>query len=348
MWVYALALLLLGLLPFWGGPRPLGLDLRGSATDMGRDQGRAWRRRIRLLSDLYLKRTVCGNRDEVLRRGCAAAAALRVRIDPRQAEELHALAAAAGIPPDLALFGNSFIDLGYAGGACRTVVRTADPAGLLHGHNLDWDSVAGLANWNIAIIRRTPADGRHATVAIAMPGMVGALDIINERGLALSLNLVGSRGPSAAEPGFVLLRRVAETCGTFAEARTALLAVPPGLPFSVTVSAAAERRAAVFEPWPEGLRERLPVDALLTADNDTWAGDDLGRCRVDRAVRALPGTGLAGMQAALRHPDVLIACNLYSVVFDFAGNRLHLASGHTPAAPGRYRSYPLFPPRRPP
>jgi hypothetical protein len=48
------------------------------------------------------------------------------------------------------------------------------------------------------------------------------------------------------------------------------------------------------------------------------------------------------VQAVLRHPDVLMACNIYSVIFDYGGNRLYLASGSTPAAARAYRVHELF------
>jgi hypothetical protein len=50
------------------------------------------------------------------------------------------------------------------------------------------------------------------------------------------------------------------------------------------------------------------------------------------------------MQAILRHPEVLLACNIYSVIFDAARNRLYLASGSTPAAVRPYRVHELFAP----
>jgi len=49
-----------------------------------------------------------------------------------------------------------------------------------------------------------------------------------------------------------------------------------------------------------------------------------------------------GVRAVLGNPEVMMDCNIYSVIFDFRGNRLWLASGGVPAARGVCRGCPLF------
>jgi hypothetical protein len=49
-----------------------------------------------------------------------------------------------------------------------------------------------------------------------------------------------------------------------------------------------------------------------------------------------------GLIQVLRHPKVMVASNLYSVIFDFRNNTLLLSSGKLPAAKYEYREYPLF------
>jgi hypothetical protein len=75
------------------------------------------------------------------------------------------------------------------------VDRPADITDSLAYRNDEWNSstptiwtgtLGGLDRWTTCIVRREPSSGRFKTVAIGLPGMVGAPDIINEKGLALS------------------------------------------------------------------------------------------------------------------------------------------------------------------
>jgi hypothetical protein len=326
----------------------LELRLAGTPEQMGRDHGRACKWRIRLLCGVYVKHFIGQWDRNVLAGRTAKALAVRPTLDPRHRAEAEALIAAAGIEPGLLYLGNSFLDLGYSAAGCRGVVwqrpaAAGAPGGFLHAHNLDWDSLAGLANWNITIFRRTPADGRCRTVGLALPGMLGALDIINEHGLALSANWAGSGQERPAEPVFLAMRRIAESCRTFAEARAELRKLAPDGPFAITLSAAAEGRAAVFEPQGGRLFERPLAGGVLTADNSLRGNAMADSVLEIAARRAAPaGRTPAALQALLAAPDVLLGCNLYSVIFDWPGDRLYLASGRTPAASRGHREFPLF------
>jgi hypothetical protein len=128
--------------------------------------------------------------------------------------------------------------MGSARAGCRSLV-VQTPQGMLHAHNLDWDDLAGLGRWTVCVIRRRPDDGRLATVAIGFPGQVGAMDIINERGVALSFNQLGRGKRAVSEPVWIAMRRIAETKASFGPARTAILELPPGMPFLITLSDSA-------------------------------------------------------------------------------------------------------------
>lgn len=344
---YALyAAILVGLLCFrlWDGPRPQVVCVAGSPEAMGAQFGRATRLRVKLLCRVYVKGFICRNQPEVYRQRSQAAMQLWTSIAAPYQAELEALANAAGVEREAVLLGNSFVDLGFSAVGCRAVAAPT-PTGMLHGHNLDWDSVGGLANWSITLIRRSPGDGRFRTVAIGLPGLVGALDIANEHGLCLSVNQVscGSRDP--AEPALIRLRRVAETCRTYAEARREILAASPDMPFALTVSSAREGLSGVFEPGRQAVTERPAGSGRAWADNATWGASDAGaRSALGQVVGVSRLETPDDMQAILRHPEVLLACNIYSVIFDAARNRLYLASGSTPAAARPYRVYELFAP----
>ena len=48
------------------------------------------------------------------------------------------------------------------------------------------------------------------------------------------------------------------------------------------------------------------------------------------------------MKKILRNKQVLLGCNIYSVIFDYKNNAFYLASGKIPAANGKYRKFTLF------
>lgn len=339
-WLYLFVVLLIFAWCLLPGPRPLLARLHGTPTEMGTQLGRQYRLLTKLLCRVYIKGFICRNDEALMKTRCDKALALWPCLEARYQEEFTALSAAAGVDCGLLLLGNSFIDLGFSAYGCRAVVSTQGDR-LLHAHNLDWDSIGGLANWGITVVRRQPVDGRLRTVAVGLPGMVGALDIANEKGVCLSLNQITYGTGEQTEPIFIRLRRIAETCADFATARAEILRMSPGTPFILTLSSATEKQSAVFEPLGKVVMERGPEQGLLAADNVTW-GKSFHQSHIDQAVRRHTITDVAAMQAALRDQEVLLACNIYSVIFDFTRNRLYLASGHTPAAAGPYREYPLF------
>ena len=345
-WFYGAVLFGLALSPLWRGPAPREFRLRGSAAEMGAQFGRQARLAVQLLCRVYVRGFICRNDARIYRERCGKAMDLWGGLEPAYRAELDALASAAGVDRAAVLLGNSFIDLGYSAYGCRAVAVRA-PGGMLHGHNLDWDSVGGLANWSVSLIRRDPGDGRFRTVTVGLPGMIGALDIANDQGLCLSLNQISFGRGVATEPAFVKLRRIAETCATYEQARRKLLAPAPDMPFVITLSSAREGLSGVFEPGLRGPLERPARQGRSWADNGTWGTTGCGGSALGQVVVAARLESSADVQSVLRHPDVLLGCNIYSVVFEPARNRLHIASGRTPAAAGHYRRYELFAHARP-
>ena len=245
-----------------------------------------------------------------------------------------------GVPISALAFGNTFLDIGTARVGCRSVVLSQSNM-VFHAHNLDWDNLGGFGRWVTCIVRRNPTDGRLATVNIGFPGMIGALDIINEKGLALSFNQLGWGKGGTNEPVFIMLRRIAETCDSLEMARTNLSNAPEGMPFIVTVSDAMMGKGSVFERVHNGMLER-PLQGGFVAACNTAQGTNFGTTKLDQILAEAESTDLSGIQLVMGTPGVLLECNLYSVIFDFHHNRMWLASGQVPAAKGRYREYPLF------
>jgi hypothetical protein len=171
----------------WYKPAPTQLHLAGTSADIGTGYGRALAFRMKLVTRIYLDRIVCGGDTALIQARPAKATASMTSWPSLYSTELAAMASAAGVDQGALAYGNCFLDLGNAKAGCRSLVVATNNL-FLHGHNLDWDNLGGLGRWTTCIIRRKPADGRFQTVSIGFPGMVGALDIINEKGLALSFN----------------------------------------------------------------------------------------------------------------------------------------------------------------
>lgn len=336
-------ILLVLLVGYWlsAGPAPSEVVLRGGPNEMGRAAGERFSVRIRLLSRVYLRALICGN-DEVLWEAQKAHALAAVKQwEPRYREELEALAEGAGVSDGAMAFGNTFLDGGSGQVACRSVALEA-PGGMLHAHNMDWDSLAGLANWSVVLLRRYPDDGRFATVSVGFPGLVGSLSVINEHGIGLSVNQAPWTGAAAGDPVFVRVRRVAETCRRFDQAVAALRETDPNVRFFILVSSATEQRAAWFQPDAEQWRVNEPVDGTVAGGNAFLSKTEASS--VWQVTREMGPTDAMGLIGVLRDERVMQACNIYSVVFDYAANRLWLASGKTPAAVLDYREFELFDP----
>ncbi len=319
------------------------IRLHGTPTEMGTQHGQARSWSIALLMKIYIYRIICRNDEAKYKVRTAAAKKLLEKIDPRWLTEITATAKAAGVRPESVMLGNTFLDLGLYLAACRQVIVKTDN-GLLHSHNLDWDNLAGIGNFLVTIFRTSAAPNRFATVHLGFPGMIGALDIINEKGIALSFNQVGVARGKCEMPIFIKMRDIAERCDSFAAAKNELLNMPPGMPFCIGLSDAKTGQAAVFERGSSNeVNERTPYKSIITADNNLWYGDKMrGRCTVDDVAHAVNPTNVAGVKKVLRNKQVLLACNIYSVIFDYHNNKFYLAAGNIPAAEDTYKEYQLF------
>ncbi len=330
--------LLAGLI--WYKPSPFQVALVGDSRELGSSYGRKLGFPMRLVTRFYLDQVICQGSPELIERSRAAALRSLPNWPVPYREELHAAADAARIPVGALAFGNTFLDLGRARVGCWSVVVFQSNT-VFHAHNLDWDNLGGLGRWAVCIVRRLPNEGRFATVSVGFPGMIGALDIINERGLGLSFNQLGWGNGGTNEPVFIMLRSIAETCDSLAAARTNLFNAPAGMPFIITVSDARAGQGSVFERVHGSVVERSLQAGFVAACN-TIQGTNSGTTQLDRSLAEATTLNFARVSQILAGPRVLLECNIYSVIFDFHHNRLLLASGELTAAKGRYREYPLF------
>ena len=319
------------------------VSLHGTPAEMGAQHGKARSWSIALLMKIYVYQVLCRGDEEKYRVRTVMAEKLLRKIDPRWTTEISAVAKAAGVKTKTLMLGNTFLDLGFYLAACRQLIVNTDK-GLLHAHNLDWDNLAGVGNFLVTIFRTSATPERFATVYMGFPGMVGALDIINEHGIVLSFNQIGVAKGKCDMPVFIKMRDIAERCDSFEAAKNELLNVPPGMPFCIGLSDAKNGGSAVFERGRDNvIKQRSGHDSILTADNNLWCGEKMsGRCAIDDVAREIKPVNVAGMKKVLRNGKVLMECNIYSVIFDYRNNKLYLAAGNIPAAEGTYEEYELF------
>jgi len=352
--VYAAILLILGLIclipngrkhfreAVWSclpAPSPHRLSVPGDPSERGTAVGGKFKWEIKLLDKIYI-RAFASPAD--FPRYLQQAHAMFERIPKRWSDEVEAMAKAADVESDVLKLGNTFLDLGLNASGCRQI-HAAGPDGFYHSHNLDWDNLGGVGNYLVSIIRSDSQSGRLKTVHITFPGLVGALDIINEKGIAMSFNQLGvHRGKESLYPVFIAIRDIAETSPDFATARERIKVMPYGMPFCIGLSSATERKTAIFERSSSGTEvfERPGENHIATADNMAWSDKRTGE--IDKIVRETPINGPQDIMILLRNPRIMLDCNIYSVIFDFDHNVFYLASGKVPAAAGVYRLFPLF------
>jgi len=330
---------------------PTTLNLPSDPYKNGKIHGKECKFSINLLCDIYLKKIVCHNKEKILREKSAVAEKLFASIDQRWSEEIKGLSDSCKVAKGELMLANCFLDIGLARIGCREVVINAkgidpsQPQRLMHAHNLDWDNLGGVGNFLVTIFRTDGNKDRFATVRMGFPGMIGALTIINKKGISLGFNQVGSAQKTTKMPIFIQMRNIAETCSNFEEAEKMLINMPQGMPFCIVMADAKTGQAAVYERlWEPDIQKREIKDGVLTADNSLWCDKDMASCSVDKVAREYcrKTSDLKLMKSILRNKRVLLGCNIYSIIFDYSNNAFYLASGKIPAANGKYRKFTLF------
>ena len=327
-------------------PAPWELELTGTPLERGRIHGRKMHWAITLLDKIYIRHFAP---NEKLNIHLKQAKKIFSGLDREWMDEISGMAETSGVDRAILMLGNSFLDMGLNASGCRQIhVRTPD-GGVLHAHNLDWDNLGGVGNY-LVVIARSNTPGKYRTVHIGFPGMVGVLDVINEHGIALSFNQLGlAPKGSSGKPVFIAMREIAENAASFEEAVKMVEELPPGMQFIIGLSDAKTGSIAVFERDAYGAKilRRNAVDGIATADNSAYGHRKTDSQSIDGIVHRANPRNAEELIPLLRHPRILLGCNIYSVIFDWKRNRFLLASGTVPAAHGKYREFVLFPGKSP-
>lgn len=127
-------------------PAPTVLLLTGDRETLGRAHGDRLKLQINVITKLYLEKYLCGGDDRKLKDRYTRASMLAGGIPQPYRDEIEAIANACNLPAHGIMYGNCFLDIGQASIGCRSIVTEVNGR-VLHGHNLDWDDIAGLSKW---------------------------------------------------------------------------------------------------------------------------------------------------------------------------------------------------------
>jgi predicted choloylglycine hydrolase len=196
---------------------------------------------------------------------------MTAQFPPDHLKELETASKASGISRDLLVFGNTFVDISHLGGCSTLVIQPNRSAteGLLFGRNLDWFPFGDLHQYSLVTIYHPK--GKHAFVAIGLPGMVGPPSGMNDAGLALSHNEINSARDGSARldplgvPTLLAMRRILEECTSVAEAEKRIRATRRASMALFTVC--DKDHGCAFEITTKNVIVRGPVDGICASTN---------------------------------------------------------------------------------
>jgi hypothetical protein len=261
------------------------IECAGAPRDLGLDQGRACRDRLRarFAERSWIERWR-------LRAGRGAPDPLRRDLRrhlPHQAESLAGLAAGARVPAAW-LEGQLEAEFGDAFGDQPALLALGGDGGRL-GRGLAGD-------W---ILRRSRPEGLFASVEVTRPWLTTALVGVNERGLAAAaVGGLGSREPCAA-PAALLVQDCLERFETVESALEWCLGRPGGGHAAILLADAGGDAGGVEASGAER-RVLRPAEGILVSGG--WAARDAELAKALREAapleafalaRRLPGGGVA-------------------------------------------------------
>lgn len=331
------------------------LDLRGDARAIGRQHGRALREPIRAFLADRLARI-----NAVLPEPTSLAAlrptlhAYRRAIGgalPALLEEVDALAEGAGIGPDEALLLQLRRELtGYrrvrSGGDCSTLC-VAGARGPLLAQTIDLNG--GMAP-QLNLLRIEHAATGRRVLLLSFTGLLGYLGM-NDRGLAIGLNLLLAGDWRPGVPGYMAIRHLLDRADTVEQALALLRTLP--LASSRSYTLCDRQRRCVVECLPGTVHE-LPAavqahtnhfldPALAVHDELNPFARTSSRRRLDACERWLAGRDAPAQARDLfrlfavpplcvpQTAELRRECTVGAVVMDPVAGVMHVQRG-TPSA----------------
>lgn len=120
--------------------------------------------------------------------------------------------------------------------ACTAIIDRHDARGFQFARNMDWPSLGILGTYSL-VIHRGYQNGLHKTVEVGIPGLIGTLTGMNDRGLALAMNVcLGTTTEIRGMPAAFYNRACLESCADIKELETYMRRYAPLGPYHLTVA----------------------------------------------------------------------------------------------------------------
>lgn len=314
------------------------LVVRGSHAEMGEQIGVLALKPAAKVVDLincFADRQIPGNVRPI---ADFAMQAMYTNFPEEYRDELEAMAKGAGVDKKSLVLANTIIDLEELVGCSSLLVSAARSTtnGPLYGRNMDMPYVEGLPEFSLLIVYQ-PDDG-HAFAMPNLPGFLMLASGMNDKGLALGAQSVGS--PRDGSPRFsatgiasaVAGRRLMEECGDVAAAGKWL--EENRLSRGISIAASDPQEQAVFEVTTRRAFTRQGDDGLCCATNH-FRSPELAPVTECWRYSHLEATGKLDKLGVKEVADSMKAVNqgkmtVHTMIFEPAALRLHLAMGPGP------------------
>lgn len=165
--------------------------------------------------------------------------------------------------------------------ACTFIAQHDEHLGTIVARNMDWPSFNAAGTYSLIISRENPETGIR-TAEITVPGLVGTLTGMNDKGLVAAMNVcrdAEEKGPRGWVPACLLTRMVLDSCQTVSEGEVFLAKEGRNALGPYHLSIADENAAISFslQQDKEGnmVARKSEGDEPLITTNRRYEGDPL-------------------------------------------------------------------------
>lgn len=142
--------------------------------------------------------------------------------------------------------------------ACTAIIDRDPEKGFVFARNMDWPSFGVMGTYSL-VIHRNYQNGLHRTVEVGIPGLVGTLTGMNERGLSLAMNVcAGSTSEIRGMPAAFYNRACLESCANIDELETYMRKYAPLGPYHLTAADPTRAQSIHFYQAAGAHREQNP------------------------------------------------------------------------------------------
>jgi hypothetical protein len=296
------------------------LFLKGSAAEMGREQGVLLKKQVREICNHILYGVGVGSSFEkgkwFLSEIEAAEARLEPFMDKRYLAEMDALADATGMDRQEARLANFFPELFHCTGFSLFGKAVSD-GHMYHGRVLDYLRGVGLEQ-NAVVMVYQPDYG-NGWVNLGYAGFVGSVTAMNEKGISIGEMGGDGYGQWDGKPMAELLREVMEKANTLDDAIRIMRDSPRTCHYYYVISDGKTKQAVGIEATPDKFVMVKPGEAVpqlprAFEDAVLLSADDRYETLCDRVKAGYGSFDAAGARELMSRP-VCMTSNIQSVLF---------------------------------